>query len=110
MEFVATTFFLITFATVIGYFAYRILRYGGFKAAMFGASIEHTVGEVIGESQGSLSVALRVHCLRLDGLQKFIGIELVAKSSLSYKMVPITLSVSQAQKLASMLENATRTR
>jgi hypothetical protein len=55
-------------------------------------------------------VALRVHCLRLDGLQKFIGIELVAKSSLSYKMVPITLSVSQAQKLASMLENATRTR
>jgi hypothetical protein len=77
---------------------------------MFGASIEHTVGEVIGENQGSLSVALRVHSLRGDGLQKLIGIELVATSSLSYKMVPITLSVTQAQRLASMLEDATRTR
>ncbi len=87
-----------------------MLRYGSFKAAMFGASIEHTVGEVIGENQGSLSAVLRVHSLRSDDLRKFIGIELVAKSLLSYKMVPITLSVSQAQKLSSMIENATRTR
>ncbi|HKB98022.1 MAG TPA: hypothetical protein VKD23_04465 [Terriglobales bacterium] len=38
--------FFAVFAGVIGFFVYRMFRHGGFKAAMFGARIERTVGEV----------------------------------------------------------------
>src|SRR5260221_14091651 len=109
MDFEPESLFFIVFAAVIGYFGYRMIRYGGLKAAMFGARIDHTVGEVRAEKQGPMSVALKVHALRRDDSEKLIGIELVAKSFASYQMVPITLSVNQAQQLASLLQNATRT-
>jgi hypothetical protein len=109
MDFAPETLFFVIFTAVVGYFGYRMLRHGGFKAAMFGARIEHTVGEVPGEKQGPMSVALKVHALRRDNSEKLIGIELVAKSFASYQMMPITLSVNQAQQLASLLQNAART-
>jgi hypothetical protein len=108
MDSLATVLFLAAFATVLGYFAYRVLRHGGFKAAMFGASIEQTVGEVAGERQGSVGVGLKVHALRRDGTEKLVGLEVVAKSAASYQMLPITLSLDQAQQLASLLQAATR--
>ena len=86
-----------------------MLRHGGFKAAMFSARIEYMVGEVSGVSQGPVSVALKIHALRRDNSEKLIGIEIVTKSFASYQMMPITLSVHQAQHLASLLQNATRT-
>ena len=109
MDFEPEALFFVVFAAIVGYFAYRIIRHGGFKAAMFGARIEQTVGEVPGENQGPMRIALKVHALRRDDSEKLIGIELVAKSFASYQMMPITLSVNQAQQLASLLQNATRT-
>jgi hypothetical protein len=105
------TLLFVIFVVVVGYFVYRIFRLGGLKAAMFGARIERTVGEVPGEKQGLglMSVVLRVHALRRDNSEMLIGIELVAKSFASYQMMPITLSVHQAQQLASLLQNATST-
>jgi hypothetical protein len=109
MDFGPGTLFFVVFAAVIGYFVYRMLQHGGFKAAMFGARIESTVGEVTGERQFDMNVAVKVHALRRDDSEKLVGIELVAKSFLSYEMTPITLSVHQAQELASLLQSATRT-
>jgi hypothetical protein len=109
MDFAPETLFFVVFAAIVVYGGYRVMRHGGFKAAMFGARIEHTVGEVAGERQGSMNVALKVHALRRDDSEKLVGIELVAKSIASYKMMPITLSVNQALQLASLLQNATRT-
>jgi hypothetical protein len=100
--------FFTVFAAVIGFFVYRMLRHGGFKAAMFGARIDRTVGEVSGEKQGPVGVALKVHILRREAAEKLIGVEFVAKSFASYQMMPITLSASQAQQLASLLNEAVR--
>ncbi len=103
------TLFFLVFAAVVGYLVYRVLQHGGIKAAMFGARIERTVGEVPGERQFGMNVVLKVHALRRDDSEKLVGLELVAKSFLSYEMTPITLSVHQAQQLASLLQNATST-
>jgi len=100
--------FFAVFAAVIGFFVYRMFRHGGFKAAMFGARIERTVGEVIGEKQGPVAVALKVHILRREAAEKLVGVEFVAKSFASYQLMPITLSASQAQELASLLNAAVR--
>jgi hypothetical protein len=109
MNFEPEALVFVVLAAIVGYFGLRIIRHGGFKAAMFGARIEHTVGEVAAEKQGPMSVELKVHALRRDDSEKLIGIELVAKSFASYQMMPITLSVGQAQQLASLLQTATRT-
>jgi hypothetical protein len=57
--------FFAVFAGVIGFF----------KAAMFGARIDRTVGEVSGEKQGPVSVALKVHILRREAAEKLVGVE-----------------------------------
>ncbi len=103
------TLFFVVFFAIAGYFVYRMIQHGGFKAAMFGARIDRTIGEVSGEKQGPMGIALKVHVLRRDPSEKLIGIELVAKSFASYQMIPVTLSVSQAEQLASLLQNAVRT-
>ena len=100
--------FFIVFFGIAGYFIYRIIRHGGLKAAMFGARIDRTVGEVSGERQGPTGVALKVHILRRNAAEKLVGVEFVAKSFASYQMMPVTLSVAQAQQLASLLTDAVR--
>lgn len=105
---IPTILFFVVFAGFICFFGYKMLRHGGIKAAMFGARIDRTVGEVIGERQGSVGVALRVHVLRREPAEKLIGVELTAKSFASYQMMPITLSVTQAQQFASLLQDAVR--
>lgn len=108
MDFGLEVLFFAVFAAVIGFFAYRMIRHGGFKAAMFGARIDRTIGEVSGEKQGPVGIALKVHILRRDAAEKLVGVEFVAKSFASYQMMPITLSASQAQQLASLLNEAVR--
>lgn len=108
MDFGLEVLFFAVLATVIGFFAYRMIRHGGFKAAMFGARIDRTIGEVSGEKQGPVGIALKVHVLRRDAAEKLVGVEFVAKSFASYQMMPITLSASQAQQLASLLNEAVR--
>jgi hypothetical protein len=101
----AILFFAI-FALVAGSFIYRALRHGGLKRAMFGAKIERTIGHVDcgGVKFGSMS--LKVHTLSGVSPAKVIGIEMVAKTFASYQMMPITLSVSEAKKLATLLQTA----
>lgn len=98
--------FWVFFLGIIGYFIFRMARYGGFKAAMFGAKIEKTLGEVEGQRQTLMSLRLKVHLLEGSPSEKTVGLELVAKSVASYQMMPITLSAAEAKKLVSLLQSA----
>ena len=100
------SFFWLIFVGMAGYFLFRMYRYGGFKAAMFGASIERTVGEVVGLRHPPVSSVLKVHVLGGGEPEKAVGLEFVAKSVASYQMLPLTLSSSEAKKLVSLLQSA----
>src|SRR5512139_2933229 len=98
--------FWLVFFGIAGYFVFRMFRYGGFKAAMFGANIQRTVGEVAGLAHPPVSSVLRVHVLGGGNPDKAVGLEFVAKSFASYQMLPLTLSSSEARRLASLLREA----
>lgn len=98
--------FWLIFVGIAGFFIFRMFRYGGFKAAMFGASIQRTVGEVAGLSLPPVSSALKVHVLAGGNPEKAVGLEFVSKSFASYQMTPLTLSSSEAKRLVSLLHEA----
>lgn len=93
-------------AIVAGSFVVRILKHGGLKAAMFGAPIDSTVGEVSGSGGRVMSLTVRVHRLGGGSPEKVIGLEWVARSFASYQMLPLTLSRAEAQKLCQLLQAA----
>lgn len=74
---------------------------------MFGAPIERTIGEVAGGGVKLMTIAVKVHTLGGGAPDKAIGLEFVAKSFASYQMMPVTLSSSEAKKLATLLQSAT---
>lgn len=98
--------FFVVFAAAAGSFIYKMIKHGGWRAAMFGAPIERTVGEVEGGGIKLMKVGLKVHKLG-GGREKAVGVELVAKSLGSYQMMPLTLSSMEAKKLIALLEVAT---
>ena len=79
-----------------------------FKSQMFGGTIVQTIGVVKGTQKGLMNVELKVHLLKdlksNDG--KAIGIEMVAKSPLSYQMMPCTLTRNSCRELKEMLSKA----
>ena len=97
--------FFAVFAIIVGSFAYKALKYGGFKAAMLGGRIEQTVGEVKGIQRGA-NVRLRIHSLLDDDGDRMVGIELVATTIGSYQMLPITLSERRAKELIALVQEA----
>lgn len=88
--------FLSVLALMVGASLYKMVQHGGFKAAMFGARIDRTVGEVAGGGIKLMNVGLRIHKLG-GGPEKSVGVELVAKSFASFQMMPMTLSVGEAR-------------
>jgi hypothetical protein len=103
----ASLVFFAIFGVIVTGFIYRIVKYSGFKSAMFGGHIERTLGEVEGTGQTLGSVKLRVHTLSGGGEDRAVGRELVATTIGSYQMLPITLSVSGVDELVSLLRAAT---
>jgi hypothetical protein len=105
-KFMSDYIFWTILAIVAGTFLWRVLRYGGFRAAMFGSSIQSTVGEVQAEKSKMFSQKLKVY--RLSGAPdgRAVGIELVSKSIASYQMLPVTLSAQAARDLAALLHSA----
>ena len=97
----------VVFALAAGYFVFKIIRRGGFKAAIFNAEIGRTVGEVqpLGFLLGGQRI--KVHLLRKEG-QGLVGLEVVSKTVGSYNMVPVTLTPETARALANLLQEAAR--
>jgi hypothetical protein len=93
---------------ILGYFAYGVARNKGLRGMLFGAQIIKTLGEVDGKKRRGLRASLKVHLLKeVESVEKAVGLEFVAKSFLSYQMMPICLSAAQARKLAILLNSAT---
>jgi len=97
--------FIAVLALMVGSFAFKFLRFGGIKAAMFGASIERTTGEARASNGRLVKAVVKVHVLD-GGPDKAVGLEFVAKSFASYQMLPVTLSEGETRNLIRFLENA----
>ena len=97
--------FLAVFTAIAGYLVFRFVKFGGIKAALFGARIERTAGEAVGSGGKIMKSIVKVHVLD-GGPDKAVGLEFVAKSFASYQMLPISLSESEARNLIRFLENA----
>ncbi|MCZ4307020.1 hypothetical protein O4G98_19980 [Zoogloeaceae bacterium G21618-S1] len=98
--------FWIFVALVIATFVWKMVRHGGFRAAMFGSSIERTVGEVNGEPSSLHSFTVKIHKLSGASEGKAVGLELVSKSIASYQILPVTLSAQTARELSELLRTA----
>ena len=98
--------FALIFTLVLGNIIYRMLRHGGFKGGLYGATIDRELGTVKGESKGLVTLSLNVHRLSRPGHAGLVGLETVAKSVASYKSLPVALTREDARRLASMLQRA----
>src|SRR5882672_5090907 len=94
------------FAISIAWFALKIVKLGGIRSVAFGAQIVRTVGEVAHTDLKGGNVTLRVHALA-GGT---VGLELVTKSSYSYKALAMSLPAAHAKELISLLQAATNER
>jgi len=97
--------FVAVCALIVGLFVFKFSKFGGIKAAMFGASIERTIGEARATSGPIVKASVKVHVLD-GGPDRAVGLEFVSKSFASYQMRPVTLSESEARNLIRFLENA----
>jgi hypothetical protein len=99
--------FPVFFAVVAANFLYQIFKKRGLKAAIFGARITRTVGEVDLGRSGPMSTMLKVH--QLEGAEPgnpVVGIEVVNRSVASYQMFPIRLTTDQAGALRELVFQA----
>lgn len=106
MDKILDVLFPAIFFLVAGFFVYRIIKNKGIKSAMFSAHINTTIGEVPGIDQGMMTTMVKVHTLGNSGNTEAVGLEFVAKSMLSYQMMPISLSISEAKNLIEALNTA----
>ena len=106
MQYLPLLLIAVTIVGLGGYFLLKILKYGGVKAALFGAPIEHTIGEVEAQGLKLMRIILRVHKLSTSDTDKAVALEITAKGFLSYNMTPVTLSLAQAQNLVDLLNQA----
>lgn len=85
----------------------QTIRKGGLKAALFGAPILRTVGELDLGTTGPMRTTLKVHCLEMQRPgEPSVGLELVNKSLASYHMLPIRLTSEQTGALGELLSRA----
>lgn len=79
-----------------------------FKSQMFGGKIRQTIGSVTGRGCGPVKTEIKIHIIEdnKSNTGKSIGIELTAKSILSYQMLPITLSEQETKNLINLLNES----
>lgn len=95
----------VPFVLVVGLMLTKVVRHGGVKAAMFGAAMGRSVGEVPlagGPRLGSQTVKVHV----LESAEKHVGVEIAARGPFGFSMVPLSLSRSEARRLADLLLTA----
>jgi len=81
----------------------RIMKYGGIKNALYGATIVRKLGVVHGKKHKLMSLKINVHELRGEDGEPMVGLEIVGKSFASYKITPIALSAENAQRLTKLI-------
>jgi len=88
---------------ILSYILARVLRYGSFKGAIFGAKIRRQVGTIGSPALLSLSTALQVFALEDPASNQVIGLQ---AGSGHGKNVYLTLSQEEARQLVAVLQDA----
>jgi hypothetical protein len=74
----------------LGAIVINILKYKSFKAALFEAPIDRTVGELTAtRALGLLRTTIKIHVLGETPAGKSIGMELTARSKTNYQMMTV---------------------
>ncbi len=92
------------FILAIGRILFKIIQKGGFRAALFGAQIEQTIGEIEAAHSKMQSIRVKVHRLKDESPERAVGLELITKSFANYHMFPLAISVEETRKLIGLLE------
>lgn len=105
------TFFYAIFAFMVARILYGLIRHHGFRGMLFGAAIESTLGEVSLESRGLINTSMKVHRIADDDSDRaMVGLEVVSWSFASYHVLPLRLTLEDADQLARLLREATERR
>lgn len=87
-----------------GLFLFKVVKYGGVHAALYGAPVGRQLGELtLPRASGPVRV-IRVRVLH--GTDKQVGLEVAAKGPGSYSLLPIAFSRADARKLSEWLAQA----
>ncbi len=101
-ELAGQLFFAFAVVTVM---MFVFVKYGGPTAALFGARIHRTIGEVDACSGRTWSIKIKVHALAGGSPDKAIGLQVISKGLGSYESSAIVLSASGAKQLAVLIES-----
>ncbi len=97
------------FAVFFAFMLSRIFKYGGLVAALYGARIKSTVGEVSVSGHNVSNIKVKIHALESVNDNKVVGLELVAKGAglfrAGYQMNLFSLSAPAAAKLATLIHS-----
>ncbi len=96
-------FILLFIIVVSSPLIFKTVKFGGFKAGLFGAKIISGIGEVrcIGSKREKL--ILRIHELDDEYFGKSVGVEITTESLGDISMIPIVLSLREAKNLNALL-------
>ena len=97
---------ILVVALLAGSLIVKTIKYGGLRAAMFGAPVESTIGGAVGRVPFFGRLTVRVHTLGGVSPDRQIGVDFSAKSLGGYQMFHITLSAAEAKRLAEVLASA----
>jgi hypothetical protein len=97
---------IIIFSLIAVVFFYMLYQFStkGFKGAVLGGRIVKTIGEVQ-KTHSFATETLRIHVVDRNG-EKCVGIELSHFAYLSYSMTGLSISRSDARRLADMIQAA----
>ena len=99
---IPVTLFFVVFATMVVYFLYRFVKYGGLRGALYGSAVARTVGEVELERSSGATTTLRVHVLE-DGR---IILEVSSRATLAATMHGYPMSADNTGQLIALLQQA----
>ena len=87
----------------------RLVKYRSWSGMLLGAAVRRTEGHALAASSLHMPVEVRVHALSSTTPYRAVGLELVEKVALRYRVMPVTLSPEQARHLAQLLLQAADT-
>jgi hypothetical protein len=94
--------FAIAFITVVGFFVFRAVKYGGLRGALYGGRVVETFGDVEVSRYGSTRTLLRVLLLE-DGR---IVLEQSTRAVLAVSLSGFPMVPSEADQLIQFLQQA----
>lgn len=98
-------FFYLIFAGIFAFALYSLFTKHG-KGRMMGGTITETLPDEIVQKKGIVTTTIKVHVIDSNQSEKLVGVDISESAKLGASFKPISLSKTDAQKLAHMLNDA----